>query len=377
MTNTVMVVSRCAWTLFSFRGNLIRQLKAEGYHVIAVGDGSDGYGQRICTELGVSFVDVPVAARGFNPFVECLFVMRMLKTIRRYRPDIIHFFTIKPVVFGSIAAAIARVAVRVSTITGLGYAFTDASPVLKGIVTRLYRLALAFNHWVFFQNGEDQRLFEQTGIIRSGRSSVVAGSGVDLNRFQPMELEIREKAPFRLLFIGRLLRDKGIMELISAARVIRQSGMPVQIACLGAIDERNPSSLSEEELAAFVNEGIVTFHGHSDDVRPFVAQSHIVILPSYREGTPRVLLEAAAMARPLLASDVPGCREVVRDGLNGFLFEPKSAASIVQAIERIIADVPKLHRMASESRSLVEAVFDERRVIQTTLDKYALLLGDG
>ncbi|MFL6801818.1 MAG: glycosyltransferase family 4 protein, partial [Sphingomicrobium sp.] len=273
-------------------------------------------------------------------------------------------FTIKPNIYGCLAAAREGVP-AIANIAGLGTVFIRRG-MLLGLVSRLYRVAVRRAPVVFFQNPDDRALFLERRLVRSEQARLLPGSGVDLDRFTSAPLS---GGPPTFLFIGRLLGDKGVRELIAAARIIRKSRDDLRIQLLGSLDEGNRTAISRAELDQWLGEGLVEYLGETEDVRPFIQRATAVVLPSYREGLPRSLLEAAAMARPLIATDVPGCREVVEDGVNGFLCQVNEPESLAAALLKL-ADLPAIERsaMGGESRRKVEQRFSESAVIAAYLN---------
>jgi glycosyltransferase involved in cell wall biosynthesis len=285
--------------------------------------------------------------------------------MRRIRPDVVLAYTIKPVIYGSLAAAVAGVPRRFALVTGLGYAFTgERGGLLTGLIRRLYRIALERVHKVFFQNPDDQALFRQLGILRNGTPSVVVnGSGVDVGDYAVGPLP---EGPARFLMIGRLLGDKGVREYAEAARRVRAVHPEAGFGLVGWIDE-NPDAIAQSELDAWVAEGCIEFEGRLADVRPAIAACSVYVLPSYREGTPRTVLEAMAMGRPIITTDAPGCRETVVDGDNGFLVPVKSVDALVGAMLRFIDDPGLAPRMGARSRRVAEDKYDVHKVNEVML----------
>jgi glycosyltransferase involved in cell wall biosynthesis len=284
--------------------------------------------------------------------------------MKRLRPVAYLGFTIKPNIYGCLAAARAGIP-AIANISGLGTVFIRRGPLLA-LVTRLYRRALRRAAVVFFQNPDDRQLFLENRLVRPGQARLLPGSGVDLDRFRPVPLP--DGRPI-FVFIGRLLGDKGVRELVAAARRVRAKRADVTIQLLGPLDEGNRTAIARDELDRWVAEGTVDYLGETDDVRPFVEQATAVVLPSYREGLPRSLLEAGAMARPLVATDVPGCREVVEHGVNGFLCRVRDPGSRGEAMLEL-AELPPERRtaMGLESRRKIEQRFSEAVVIAAYLD---------
>lgn len=368
----VALVSRCAWTLYNFRSGLIRILKEKGAIVLGGGAGGDGFEQKI-RDLGVPFFDLPVDKRGINPLSDLKLLYALNRWYRKERPDIVHHFTIKPVIYGSIAAKFAGVPKIVNTITGLGYVFTqDEKKWLRSIVHFLYRLALRRTHFTFFQNAEDQRYFLTNNFTQGHDTYVLPGSGVDCSHFRPANgsrSASDDGAVFLLL--SRLLKDKGVYEFVDAARLVRQAYPNSGFWLLGRRDERNPSVVAEKDLEGWQAEGIVKCLGEVEDVRPTIADADVVVLPSYREGLPRSLLEAAAMEKPVITTDGVGCRDAVEHGRTGLMVPVKDSAALADAMKEMIKHPEMRSRMGREGRRRVKEQFDEKIVLEKILEIYS------
>lgn len=371
----IFLVSRCAWTLYNFRAGLIHALKDTGHIVVAAGAGGDGYESKV-ESLGIVYVRLPIDKRGMHPGADLKLFWNLYRWYRRERPDIVHHFTIKPVIYGSIAARIAGVPKIVNTVTGLGYVFTEEKGfLLRTVVKLIYRLALSCATFTFFQNKEDQALFLKKHMVSYKKSGLLRGSGVDIKRFSPQyglnksKVILHEKS-LTFLMIARLLRHKGVYEFVEAARLLKLNYKDVKFQLLGGRDERNPSVVSKKDLEIWKKEGVVEWLGEAEDIRPLLADADVVVLPSYREGTPRSLLEAAAMGKPLVASDVVGCREVVEDGMNGFLVPPKDGVSLAVAMEKMIQNPRLCFQMGMAGREKIVREFDEVKVVEKIINFY-------
>lgn len=368
----VFLVSRCAWTLFNFRRGLIESLVARGAQVTCGGAGDDGFGPNV-EALGARFVALPVDRRGTHLGADLRLFWTLYRWYRRERPDVVHHFTIKPVIYGSLAARLARVPRIVNTVTGLGHVFIEGSWGLRRLVELLYRLALYGAHFTFFQNEDDRRLFQDRRLVPEARAGLLRGSGVDLERFRPPEEAPAQNEGCRFLFVGRLLREKGIHELVAAARRIKRHHPEASVQLLGRRDERNPSVVTVEELAAWEEEGVVRWLGEVTDVRDILAAADVVVLPSYREGTPRALLEAAAMGKPVIATDAVGCREAVDDEKTGLLVPVRDANALGNAMIRLIDDPDLRHRLGGAGREKMAREFDERAVVEEIVARYGMV----
>ena len=367
----IFLVSRCAWTLYNFRRGQMCALQSDGTIVIGAGAGGDGYEARI-EALGIPFVPIPVDRRALNPLADLKLLWRLYRWYRRERPDIVHHFTIKPVIYGSIAARLARVPRVVNTVTGLGFVFSEgAKPWLRRLVEAQYRLALARVHYTFFQNNEDRDLFLKQKLVAPDRAGLLPGSGVDTQHFQPPPAAA-EKATVTFLMVARLLKDKGVYEFVDAARKVQACAGNTRFQLLGGRDERNPRVVPQEHLDQWQQEGVVEWLGEVSDVRGAMGAADVVVLPSfYREGTPRSLLEAAAMGRAIITTDSIGCREAVEDGVTGLLVPVKDAHSLAKAMLRLCSDPAARRSMGEAGRAKMLREFDERLVIQQIKQVYA------
>ncbi len=371
MSRKVVLAINAAWNIANFRGGLIRGLQADGWEVVAMAP-RDAHVPRV-EALGCRFVELPMQGSGTNPWQDLMLYRRFKAALAAERPAAFLGFTIKPNVYGSLAAHSLGIPV-INNIAGLGTAFIRTN-WLTAVAHLLYRLALRRSHRVLFQNEEDRSRFVEARLVQRARTQRVPGSGVDLAAFVPVPLPAFGPArPMRFLFIGRLLRDKGVPELAIAARALRAQGANIEVRLLGFLDVDNPSAISRAEIEAWQAEGVLEYLGSTDDVRPHIAAAHCVVLPSYyREGVPRTLLEAAAMARPLIACDSVGCRDAVDDGVNGFLVRVRDASDLSQQMLRFAAlGDDQREAMARASRRKAEREFDEQFVI----DAYRRLLRD-
>lgn len=370
--NPVVVISaNAAWNLVNFRSNLISGLIADGFDLVGAAP-ADDEAQAALAALGCRFHAVPVDSAGLSPRRDVDTFRAYLRLFRAERPVAYLGFTIKPNVYGSLAAARCGVP-AVNNISGLGTAFIKKT-WLTPLVEQLYRLSLARARVVFFQNEDDRGIFVGRKLVRAAVTRMLPGSGVDLSRFTPSKaVGERRGDPFTFLLIARLLRDKGVLEYVEAARRLRAEGKAVRFQILGFLGAANLTAISREDVDAWVAEGAIDYLGPAADVRPFIAAADCVVLPSYREGTSRVLLEAAAMARPIVATDVPGCREVVDDGVSGYLCAVRDAADLAAKMAQVAALEPKaLRDMGAAGRAKVERDYDERIVI----DAYRSVLED-
>lgn len=358
----VMIALNASWNLVNFRSGIIRALVAEGYKVIAVAP-QDDYSIRL-EHLGCHFFPLAIDNKGTHPGRDFLLLLRFFNLLRRERPDLYLSYTVKPNIYGSLAAHVLGIPV-INNISGLGTAFLQTG-LLNRIVRNLYRLALAKSAQVFFQNNEDKNFFIKEGLVSEAVVDCVPGSGVDLMKFTPCPLP--HGTPIRFLLIARMLWDKGVGEFVEAARILKARGFSAEFCLLGFLDVPNPSSITRTQMEEWVTEGVIRYLGVSDNVCEQIAQADCVVLPSYREGTPRALLEAAAMARPIVTTDAVGCRDVVVDGVNGYLCRVKDARDLADKMAQIAA-TSKVDRdvMGLCGRKKMESEFDEKIVIKKYL----------
>lgn len=362
----IVFAANSAWNILNFRMNLVRALLAEGLNPVALVP--PGEGEAELRKAGIEVHTIPMAPDDTSPLSGFLLVVRYIRALRRIRPAAFLGFTPKPNIFGSMAASALGIPV-VNNVTGLGTAFIHGG-VLGKLVPSLYRVALRSSHRVFFHNDDDRNLFLAQRLVAPEQARVIPGSGVDLGRFKSTALPAKADG-LTFLFIGRLMREKGVGEFVEAARTVRAEVPVTRFQILGPADE-GKRGVPADEIDRWKNEGIVDYLGTAADVRPFIKAADCVVLPSYREGMPRVLLEAAAMGRPLIGVDVPGCRQIVREGETGFLAEPRSASSLADKMLELIRLDPKARaKIGRRARQVVEAEFSEELVERAYLEALA------
>ena len=362
----IIICLNTAWNLVNFRSGLIRALVLAGYDVVAVAP-DDKYAAGL-TALGCRFVPLHMENGGANPVKDALLTWRFVRLFTRERPDVYLGYTVKPNVYGSVAAHMLQIPV-INNIAGLGVVFGKSGFLVK-IVRTLYRLALGRSAKVFFQNNDDRLMFLAGALVRPEATDLLPGSGVDLGRFVAMALPSASAGvtKFRFLLIARMLWEKGVGEFAEAAKLIKSEWPQAECCLLGFLDVQNPGAISRAQMDELVASGI-TYLGTSDDVRSEITQADCIVLPSYyREGTPRTLLEAAAMARPIITTDAVGCREVVDDGVNGYLCKVRDAADLAAKMEQMLSLSPEQRReMGLRGRAKMVAEFDEQIVIRKYL----------
>ncbi len=364
----VAIVANSAWYLQNFRLALARHLRGQGHEVVFIAP-ADGYESRL-QEAGFGFAPWSLASAGVNPFTELGAVLALRKMLKAQAVQAVLAYTPKGNIYSGLALK-GRQCLFVPNISGLGRAFIAPGP-LTALVTRLYKHALSGADRVLFQNEDDRQAFvQQFRIVPESLALRLPGSGVDLQRFQPPARPVASGPGRRFLFVGRLLRDKGVVEFVEAARRLHAERPECEFVMLGSSRSANPAAIGPEQLGQWLAEGFVRHIEQLDDVREELAQADCVVLPSYREGVPRSLLEAAAMARPVITTDAPGCRDTVVHGRTGLLCEVRSAQALEQAMRQLLAATPgEWQAMGREARAFVEAHFSEQRV----LDTYAQLL---
>lgn len=362
---TVLIAASYSPSLVNFRGALVKALRARGHRVHACAPGlPDDLATRDWLEAqGVVCHDVPLSRVGLNPLKDLATLVALVQLMRAIRPNVFLGYTIKPVIWGVLAARMAGVPRRVALITGLGYAFTGGASGMRAVVQRiaraLYAQALRSADLVFFQNPDDRDDFRRLGLLpESTAVELVNGSGVDIEQFSVAALP---EGPTRFLLIARLLGDKGIREYVAAAGQLAKRWPGVEFHLVGGQDP-SPNGISEKEAESWTHEAHFVWHGALNDVRTAISACHVYVLPSYREGTPRTVLEAMSMGRPVVTTDAPGCRETVEDGHNGFLVEPRDAASLAEAMERFLVDPGLIPRMGAASRRIAQDKYDVDKV---------------
>jgi len=365
----VIVTANTAWYLYNFRLNLMHRLQSKGFEVVAVAP-HDEYVAKLAGQ-GIRHVPLAMHSSGTNPIEDLGLLYRYYRLLRQEKPNIILSYTPKPNIYASIAAGMLGIPV-ICNIAGLGRLFIQAGPVTR-IAKLLYKFALRRVSKVFFQNDEDMSSFLEEGLVKPELAERIPGSGVDTRRFVPAGEHVPGDR-FTFLLSGRLLWDKGVGEYVAAARLLRKKHPDVRFQLLGFTGVDNPSAVTMDQVQNWVDEGIIEYLGVSDDVVSFLARADCIVLPSYyREGVPRSLLEAAAMAKPIITCDSIGCRDVVDDGINGFLCLPKSVDDLAdKMIKMIELSAEERQEMGEFSREKAVREFDEAIMIS----KYIQVIDD-
>lgn len=367
MLQTVAIVINTSWNIYNFRLGLLQALRNEGYRIIAIAP-TDSYVDKLIA-LGFECHHISINSKGTNPIEDLKLIKSFYTLYNTLKPDILLHYTIKPNIYGAIAARLCGIPV-INNISGLGAVFMN-NRLSSKIAKLLYKLALGIPEKVFFQNHDDRTLLINLKLLTEQKTDVLPGSGVDTVKFCPMP-DKRRKKVFAFLFIGRLIKDKGLIEYVQAAKILQVKYPEVQCQVLGAYYSGNPSAITKEQMLRWQEDGIVHYLGASDHVAPIIAQSDCVVLPSYREGLSRALLEAASMAKPIITTDTPGCRDVVDDGINGFLCKLKDAQDLAIQMKKMRQlELSQRIKMGNKGREKVINEFNEQLVI----DKYSQAIG--
>lgn len=362
----IAIVLNTSWNIYNFRMNFITTLLSQGHEVHTIAP-VDEYTKHL-TQAGCIHHKVTMDSRGANPVKDSALILELFFIYRRIQPDIILHFTIKPNVYGTLAAAALKIPV-VNNVCGLGTVFLKNNFV-SAIAILLYRISFRFAHKVFFQNRDDLDLFVNRKLIRASHADLVPGSGIDLERFALLTYSRNPR--FTFLMISRLITDKGVMEYIGAIRMLKNNGFNARFQLLGAKDPEHKRGIKPEIIDEWISEGLVEYLGTTDDVREFIGRADCIVLPSYREGTPRTLLEAASSGKPIIATDVPGCNNVVKHKYNGLLCNLKDAADLAEKMKEMASlDDDYLRSFGQNGRTKAESEFDESLVI----NKYLHALG--
>lgn len=358
----IAIIGTIAESIVTFRREFIEALVAKGHKVYAFALDYDDSMRAAATRLGVLPVDYTFRRSATNPFADCINTYRLFRTLKRISPDLVFSYFVKPVVFGTLAAAFARIPRRVAMLEGLGYAFTDY-PVtgrwkrrwLRWVQIWLYRMSFPLLENLIFLNPDDPIDLLEKYNLRVRRMSVLGGIGLNLEQFPFSEPPI---APVTFLFVGRLLAEKGINDFVSAAKIVHREHASARFVVLGQVDESNPGSLSSVSLEKCIDNGLIIHPGYVDDVPRWISSCSVFVLPSYREGVPRSTQEAMAVGRAVITTDVPGCRETVVDGVNGFLVPPLAPDKLAEKMIYFVKNTDKIKMMGLESYRIAKERFD-------------------
>lgn len=373
----IVLFANTEWYLYNFRRSLALALRAQGHEVLLLSPPGP-YGEKL-RQMGFDWTPAPMERRSLNPLVELRLVWWIRNYLKNSGADVVHGFTIKCAVYGCLAGRLARMKGRVSSVAGLGYVFISNSlraRLLRPVVRTLLRLALdGSNCRLILQNNDDLELFRKSGIVDPDHIRLIKGSGVNCDRFNP-DFTRRASDPeeVRMVLPARLLWDKGVAEYVEAARRLKTQFPKARFYLAGAPDPGNPASVSDDDVQAWKNEGAVEVLGHVDDMVALFQRCDVVVLPSYREGLPKGLIEAAACECAMVSTDAPGCREVVADGVNGYLVKVQDVLTLTTALQRLLQDAELRRRMGRMARLSALEEFDERHVVRATIGVYQELL---
>jgi glycosyltransferase involved in cell wall biosynthesis len=365
----IIIVSNTSWSLFNFRLGIARSLKESGYEVVLIAP-FDEYSQRLEEEF--EYYDVYMNNKGTNPKEDIKTTIEFYKLYKKLKPDVVLHYTIKPNIYGTIACNLLGIK-TVNNIAGLGTLFIKQNFVTK-IAKWLYKYSQSKADKIFFQNSDDYEMFTSEGLVEKIKCDVLPGSGVDTSKFVPMEY-VKKDDKFRFLLIARMLWDKGVGEYVEAAKIIKPKYPHVEFQLLGFLDVINKSAISKEQMQEWVDEGLVNYLGVSDNVKEEIVKADCIVLPSfYREGTPRILLESASMAKPIITTDNVGCRDVVDDGVNGYLCEVRNTQDLADKMEMMLnLSEDERKSMGKAGRVKMVNEFDEGIVIGKYMEALKLL----
>ena len=367
----ILLFANTDWYLYNFRLSLAKDLRAQGHEIILLSP--PGSFQKHLQENGFQWISFPFSRQGINPFYEIWTLWQLIRIYHKVRPDIVHHFTIKPVIYGSLAAHLLRIRRIINSITGLGHLFIDSSPVtrlLRILAKQLYRISLR-NTQAIFENPEDRDIFIKNRLLKTEQSHLILGTGVDVEKFRPSNKH--NDVPI-VLFSSRLLATKGIREYMEAVRTLKQNGFKARFVLAGKTDPGNPASVMDEQIESWDQSGLVEWWGWQEDMPSTLAQTDIFCLPSYREGVPNALLEACACGLPIVTTDVPGCRDVVTHGVNGLLVPVRNAFALANALETLLASPDLRQAMGTAGRETAINKFSITKVNAETLSVYKMLL---
>ncbi|MFK8009433.1 MAG: glycosyltransferase family 4 protein [Saprospiraceae bacterium] len=362
----IAIVANSTWNIYNFRINLIRKFRLQGYRVIVIAP-IDEYIHYLNESHFTKHIPLTnLSPQSKNPLKDLRLIYELYKIYKEEKPDLVLHYTIKPNIYGSIAARWAGISCM-STVTGLGYTFLN-----HGVYTRvakfLYKYAFKSNFKTIFHNHDDQRLFKKFNLIPDEISTVIKGSGVDTKFFRPVRNK-KDNDKFVFLFVGRLLYDKGIVEYIQAALKVKPIIKNAECWVVGEMNAKNPSNISKKKLLQWVENRYIRYWGATNDIRNFIKNVDVIVLPSYREGMPRAVLEGMAMGKPIITTNTSGCREAVEDNINGYLIPIRDSISLAEAMVKIYhLDEDKFRKMGEESRNKVLNEFDEKIITQNYLD---------
>jgi glycosyltransferase involved in cell wall biosynthesis len=363
----ILLFANTDWYLYNFRLSLATKLREQRNEVVLLSPPGDF--QKHMQADGFQWISFPFSRQGVNPFRELSTLWRLIQIYHTEKPDIVHHFTIKPVIYGSLAAHVLGIKSIINSITGLGHLFIDTEPItqiLRGFAKILYRVSLR-NTQVIFENPEDQNTFIKYRLLQPEQTHLILGTGVDVEKFQPSPHNHDQPL---VLFASRLLITKGILDFVEAAGRLKQKGLKARFAIAGTPDPGNPASILPEQLNAWERSGLVEVWGWQSDMPVALSKASIFCLPSYREGVPNALLEASACGLPIVTTNVPGCRDVVTHNVNGFVVSPRKPQALADAIETLLNDPYLRDKMGGAGRKIALENFSLGKIIEQTLSVY-------
>ncbi len=359
----IAIVLNTSWNIYNFRMGLIKSLQENGHQVVAIAP-EDEYTSKLI-DAGCEYHKLMMDSRGANILKDLGLIFELNRLYKKIKPDLILHYTIKPNVYGTIAARLQNIP-AINNVCGLGTIFLNDNLVSK-IGALLYKISFKFPKKVFFQNEQDRQLFKERGLIDDKITDILPGSGIDLTKFHGTDFKRNKN--FTFLLISRLIHDKGVLEYIEAIKILKSKGIEAKFQILGAKDIEHKRGIKEELINDWIENNVIEYLGKTDDVRHFINNADCVVLPSYREGTPKSLLEAASSAKPIVATDVPGCREVVDNEINGLLCKIKDPIDLADKMEKMIGlSNEQLKTMGINGRKKMEDQFDEAIVINKYLN---------
>ncbi len=367
----IVVLASHTKSLFWFRLDMMKDFVGKGHQVMAVGSDPECEWENKFRENHIKYKQLNVERNGLNIFKDVITFIGLYKVLKDERPDKIFVYQAKTIIFGAVAARLCGITEVFVLIAGLGSVFrgsTFKSKILKSIISRGYRLSCNFSKKVFLQNKDDKRELISAGIVDEKKIVILNGSGVNLQEFSPVPFPVKPA----FLFIGRLIKDKGVIEYLEACRIIKEKHKSIRCLLVGPFDS-NPSSMKKSELQQYIDAGVVEYFGEQSDVRPYIAQATVLVLPSYHEGTPKTVLEAMAMGRAIITSNAPGCRETVEEGGNGFLVPVKDITGIVARMEQLLNDSALCKKMGLASLKKVADKYDVRKVNRSIMTEMGLV----
>jgi len=375
MIKTVMIVVNTSWNIYNFRLNLMRALRDNGFRVVALAP-RDNYSVKL-QEEGFEWIELPFDNQSTNPIKESMQIKSFYTIYKRIKPDILLHYTIKPNIYGTLAAKMLNIPV-INNVSGLGTIFLNNNLSSK-VAKQLYKFSFKYVNKVFFQNDDDLNLFVKNRLVQMKYTDRIPGSGIDVEKFKGVTQKTGKHTPIIFLFVARLIKEKGIMEYIDAIKIIKKMKFDkrIKFQIIGDLYPSNPSAIQKEELNSWIKDGLIEYLGYQEDVKPFIERASCIVLPSYREGLSKSLLEAASMEKPIITTDVSGCREVVQDGLNGYLCQVRNTHSLKEKLVKMIKlNLKEREQMGKKGREWVINNFSDEKVIDKYLSSIHTILSD-